>query len=490
MLLLLSTSEKIARDSLPEAVSAALATISTDTGALAPGHRDFARYDTPGLCGAAAQRAYAVARGTLAVQAIVDTLHDARTDTAGIAVTAAVVRRCLARFTVSDTVADDYQLLFMGAILSHEETLAQSILARMVSHERSIDAQVSDKIAALTYYLSLDDQMNSSGLSRPPFLQVAQIVAHDLERTGSVETKLQVAFLYLQYWSALDSLPAVRAAAETLLAEYRQGPAAHMQAQRGPRYAAYRALMRAAFFLQPDSMPAVAQRAIRDSVQLPFFTEWSNAATLSPEQVMQKLSPVASSWTQSQSQAGLIPVVHGVRWYSAPGVPAADTVFPAPGRVSAFIAGGGARVAARIRQWRSRYDSQQLAITVFNVSDDTAAYWWNGDDDVIDGPLTISVRGDRARWYYQEYERLAVNVALETRRVQFKAWPFDRKTVVSPQPNLAQFIDVTSGPPLPGTMILADRTGHIIWFGNLIDESAAFERLLAWTITHTEETRQ
>ena len=37
-----------------DSLSARLATITTDTGAFAPGHRDFARYDNPGLCRAAA----------------------------------------------------------------------------------------------------------------------------------------------------------------------------------------------------------------------------------------------------------------------------------------------------------------------------------------------------------------------------------------------------------------------------------------------------
>jgi hypothetical protein len=378
-------------------------------------------------------------------------------------------------------------MLGVGGVLQ-DDSRARSVLARIVSHDNTPQAQAADKLSALTTYLGLDDK-SKPGLARPPRVQAAHALADDLRGTGTIETRLQVDSLYLAYWSAVDSLPALRAAAETLLATYQHGPAARVQAHRYPRYVAYRALMRVAFFSKPDSAAAVVRRAMRDSLDLFSFSSWTNAASLSEGQVTKHLSPMQITWPQFQT--GQAPVVYAARSYPAAGRASGEPVFPVPGKVSLFIAGGGAHVAAIIRKWRARYDPQQLAITVFDVTDDTAAYWWQGNDEnLIDGPLSVSARGDRARWYYREYEHLPVDVALEVRQVQFGAWPFDRKTVASPQPLVAQFFDVAHEHPRPGTALLADRTGKLVWIGNPRDESAAFDRLLAWTISHTEDARR
>src|SRR5579863_8208592 len=84
----------------PPVDMAQLATITTDTGAFAPGNRDFTRYDTPGLCLVAAVIVQAYSQRTLA--ATIQASNNYWTDTVGAGETATVARACGVRFTLAN----------------------------------------------------------------------------------------------------------------------------------------------------------------------------------------------------------------------------------------------------------------------------------------------------------------------------------------------------------------------------------------------------
>src|ERR1035437_7796607 len=87
--------------------SARLATITTDTGAFAPGHRDFSRYDTPGLCLAAAKWTRHVLHRTLEAHDSLFLLRETpERDILGSGGTAAIAQTCATHLQGTDTTTD------------------------------------------------------------------------------------------------------------------------------------------------------------------------------------------------------------------------------------------------------------------------------------------------------------------------------------------------------------------------------------------------
>lgn len=480
------------RDTVPDtALPATLATISTDTGALAPGHRDFAHYDAPGLCLAAAKVTYDLARRNLEDQLSMDTTRDARHDTVGIAAARAIRQQCFSRAGVVDTFSQDNVLRFRVALLLRDDDLALKALERLEAQEKAAKVRTNMQLAALVYLLGTDYEIEP-GLSRPPLLKAAQTVAQKLLRDGSLETKFTVYTRYLDYWDRADSLPQLQAVADTLLSLYHYLPDS-VRHQPWPWRQAYTALMRVAFFTHSDSMAAIAARAQRDSI---FWRDDLNIATVSRDSAIDLLSPIGKDWNVKHRTKGR--TIHAVHWYpfampggsSNTGSPVAsravsDTVLPAPGTISLLIAGGGPRIAAVTRKWRASYTAQQLAITVYDIADDTAA-WWTvnvvGQYEVMmSGPLTVAERGEKARWYYQDYEHLPVDVALGLRHTRFRPFPLDQRRDITGTL-------ITSEGVASGSISLTDRTGKVIWSGMVNALPIWFDRLLTWAVTQDIQT--
>lgn len=490
-------------------VPMALATISTDTGALAPGHQDFSRYDKPGLCLAAAIGTYDASRRSLEVRVAIDTARDARFDTVGTAAAKAVLRHCLNRAGIVDTFPQDNALRLTVAVLSHDDAGALTALSRVTAQEPTAEGRWALQLSALKMFLGVDDD-SVPGLLRPVLWTAAQTVAQALRQQGSPSTQIAVRATYLDYWERVDSLPAIRQAAESLLAFCHHMPREIVPD--GFERMAYGALMQVALFTQPDSMVAIAQQAQRDSIKVSFMvgfgqSQTTNLASLPMHRVIDWLSPIGKAWDPAQRRAP--PIFHAVRWYPPPssrgassrgapsrGAPSrgttshgtaespaaaaavADTVLPAPGVTSLMIAGGTAKIAALVRKWRASFTPQQLAITVYDVADDTAAFWTvyvpGQYELMMSGPFTVAARGDKARWFYQDYEHLPVSVALALRHVQFPAWPNDVRT--------DDHGPVVRPPVDPGMMRLTDRKGNVVWSGVIGRAPMWFDRLLAWTI--------
>lgn len=470
------------------AQSPALSTITTDTGAFAPGHRDFARYTTPRFCLAATLTARDVARRGLETQAILDTLDDVQQDTFGLAATTAVARACGARFTIANAAPSELPTLFAMALLLHNDTLAQQVLARQVALA-PVAKRDSLQLGALAAFLGIDHLPQP----RPALLTAAHALSEVLARDSSALDRLQLQQLLLIYWETRDNLSAIRDAAAALLEIIQQTPAGVLpqtvisRSQRN----AFSALMGIAFLTQPDSMLPLATRVQQTTTPVLKNFRLVPANQLSVPQVLDALSPVGANWNSRQRH--VMPRLQANAWYPA----GADTLQPAPETVTLFVHGGNAAVANRVRRWIARYGPRGFRVTIVESIDDTAARWWvPGDYDLVNGPLTFTQRAARAKWYYLDYEHLPVTVAVQEKHVQFPAWPNDKRIVVTPSP-FQQLLKESEGESEIGNAVLVARDGTILYTGNILTpgikgelKTIHLDRLFAWAVAQGKGTPQ
>ena len=128
--------------------------ITTDTGALAPGHRDFSRYTTLPLCYAAVRTTQSALQRTLALHAEAVALQRTpERDTLPVGV-AATARTCIARFSMRSAAPEDIPLLFMLALVAQQDSLASALLARQLASATTDSARLSAASTAIDTYLA------------------------------------------------------------------------------------------------------------------------------------------------------------------------------------------------------------------------------------------------------------------------------------------------------------------------------------------------
>ncbi|HXC24488.1 MAG TPA: hypothetical protein VNU46_01135 [Gemmatimonadaceae bacterium] len=134
-----------------------LATVTTDTGEWAPGHRDWTRYTDPLLCLEAARLTREVLRGGLAVRAGYDTLQympEQDTLPAAVAVTA---RACGTRFfKIAGTAESSLPVLFELALLARNDSLAHAVVARRIALTRTDTARWQVMLWAIGGYVGAE----------------------------------------------------------------------------------------------------------------------------------------------------------------------------------------------------------------------------------------------------------------------------------------------------------------------------------------------
>jgi hypothetical protein len=457
-----------------------LATITTDTGAFAPGHRDFSHYDTPGLCWAAASITYANARRSLEVQAQLDTMQNLEHDTIGLAATTSVVQRCANRFFASDTAAADLPALFSMARLIRNDSLALRILGKQIAHAPTASAKLALRLDALTAFLGVT--LNRRQSPKPPLMTAARSVIATLEHDTSFTVRLLTQERILRYWESRDSLPAIAKEATTLLTMLRQAPPKTFE-DRNLRYTqfdAYSDLMTIALFTNPDSIKPLAIQAVRDSLYVPIPQRGLVPSyRYSLSEIIGYLVPSGRAWDPEWRKP--MPALQAAFWYPK-GV---DTLQPVSGKVTLFVVGGGAPIASRIRHLLRQYGTQGFRVTMVESTDDTAAYW-RVPKLGVDGPMTPEKRAAFAWWYYHEYEHLPVSLGVQLQHVRFPPWPLERAVV-----SQSSFTDLLQdhgacGDPRPGCAILASRNGMVLWSGDMSQVRPGLpwilDRLIGWAL--------
>ena len=262
------------------ALPAALAGISTDTGAFAPGHQDFARYTTPLECADAAALASRVARSKVSVIKTLDTLQDATGDTIGLDQVRRVAQTCGARFTLENTPPIYFAALLTVAVAAQNEPAAQAIFTRMTG-TLSSTARVQLAATILDDLLGGDTTagvgFNPAHAVLPklhelytPQRSLATFLMGVIDQQGSLVDRVQLQDRLRKYWILRRDMPQVLRQSEQVLAAARQLPHNTLvypntpQSIYQPVWMLYHDLLRYAFYHWPDSLPAITRRAQQD----------------------------------------------------------------------------------------------------------------------------------------------------------------------------------------------------------------------------------
>lgn len=421
----------------PQWLQGQRATISTDTGALAPGHRDFARYDTPALCLAAVQTTRTALQRTLAAQATVAVLQRTpERDTLPTGVVA-VARLCSARFSMQRSSVQELPLLFELALFAQQDSIAHAILIRQLAAVSTDSARTRLLQTALDTYLA----------AAPARVAAAESLIGRVDAPGhsadGARLWLQLHDYLLAFWrQRLDEVP-LQQEAEQIIGFVHAGRAAVLPASawRTPLMDAYQALMTLAYVAHPDApdtgMLAVAQRAKDDLGRIPLDTVVLHGAkqlhppriirvgrdtvqllgemwqAMSLQQVMERLRPDGSLTLSDSSRHQ--PPIQAAFWFPV----GPDTLRPLPGVVSLeydIPAGcltdyemplwGQEACAApmvQLQQWQQAYGVAGLRITVVSALHGHALY---------SGPESPAEEAHAIAWYVRDYWHLPVTVAV------------------------------------------------------------------------------
>lgn len=428
-----------------------LATITTDTGAFAPGRRDFSRYDNPWLCLMAAVATKQLAARTLDAQILRDTLP---LDTVGLAPAASIARACGAKFS-SDTATGMNQLgLLQLAMFEQNDQLAVAVLNRLATGANR-DRYLKNEVAL---FLSL----GRLGAAR-------KVVAH-VDALGPSAATIQEGLhdLLRHYGSQEQDTLQVRHEAERVIANglKRQNVAAdHWDVSVG-----YEDLMALAAQYGTDAnVKTVAERAHRDlgqfrledqtecraQPQLWMCADW---ASMSIDSVIRHLAP---GWYTGIHYGGRkAPPLHADTWIPAPGHQLSDTIIPAPGKITLICTAGqindypgvyersnynrkfylaiAGRQASDIRKWVTLYGSSGLVVTL--VHPNTGSVEVGHDDNFWELFLDTSSVVGFWHWYDQVFHQLPIPIAIQN--VVTTAWlpePDGRRLTDQP-PQIANYM--------------------------------------------------
>jgi hypothetical protein len=417
--------------------SARLATITTDTGAFAPGEQDFTRYDTPALCLVAARHLHDLAQRSLAVKLARQAHHDV--DTMGAGRTAVVVRRCGAHFTLAGATPADLSVLFDLALFEQDDTLAQAVVAREVAQaatpaqRHAIWARAyrdygwHDRLAAAAALLAQVDALGASARSLQMRLHFSHLfVAKDLDDTVGVRQEIaRVLALVQAARDPQDDPTALGVAIKTLELQM--------------------AINALAF---PDSLPVIATQASKilsrwtgEDQNCPADMRWCGTSwgTLTQQQMLDTLAPAWTAFRWKPANAR-VPRLQADFWFPPPGRASSDMVWPVPGKVNLICLGaqvtgdddknfgtgigstGGSDFvtnfvqAIHIRHWLARYGAAGLEVTIVHRMQGAPG---KGVTDWQNGVWT-QPSADGARWWQwaeQVYNQLPVTVAVQVQHL-------------------------------------------------------------------------
>jgi hypothetical protein len=239
-----------------------LATVTTDTGDLAPGHRDFGRYTTPTWCLLAVQQDQATRQNPLVTQAALDTLDPvsrSRLEDTLFAGVARTARACAAQFPVAKTGPNELSALYMVAVVARDDALTDAVLRQLLTLaptdavrldllvwaiEQEITAQPARVAAADSLMAQLDTRGVEAVVAR---LQARRQLLAVARRAFDRARMQQEAEQIITLGNTLSPPPFAQS--DTVLMAYVE---------------AYRTLMALALVDHPDSMPSLARRIQQD----------------------------------------------------------------------------------------------------------------------------------------------------------------------------------------------------------------------------------
>ena len=387
---------------------------------MAPGHRDFTDYTTPGLCLGAVMTTRAVLRNSLAAIVSYDTLrrHPLRDTLPAGAVQ--IARACSAKFTLENTNAKEWGFLFNLAVLEGNDSLAKAVLARRLAGASSGAARDTLVLQALQVYLNVPcEGMERGEPARPELADplVASLDAPDVD----LATQLRAHMLMLEFAQQTNDQQRLHrevAHLATLAQQAHERGATQAVASRDLS-AAYQMLMRMAFFQSADSMQSVAQQAQRTLRQLPNVPDvcsgWPDQCRTASVETIE--ATLKQGIYGGDDPAGTpAETVHETFWFPKGGVK--DTIAPIPGHVTllwhlaypCFLDEGWLLWfnscqlnVDELRRWINAYTPRGLAVVILQ-----AEY----GHSMLSGVESPAQEAERIRWYFQDYQQLPVTVAV------------------------------------------------------------------------------
>lgn len=488
------------------ATPAQLASITTDTGAFTPGHRDFARYTTPLECVAAVAGESRAARSTVAVLTTLDTLQDASADTIGLDRVRRVARACGARFTLANTPPTDVPILLSLAVAAQNETAAQAIFTRLTG---ALPPAARVHAAAQL----VDDLLGGDTTSAGGFIPAGQVPLREhelytpdrplvtflldlIDQQGSPLDHVQLADRLRQYWILRGDTAAVRRQSERVLALARQLPPGTLvnpgsvQNQAQPVWRIYHDRLRDALYHTPDSvraldsLHAIARRAQQDLGAWQTY-RWSTRGipeeravidfrTLSVEATLDTLLPERARWRATARKR--LPALQADVWFGPTHATLVHPVQPVPGQVTFIMVsdvstGMGPQQAPLVRRMLAEYGTRGLAVTVMTRTEGWIDY---GDYLPALEPLTPAAEAEELRSYYQDYEGLPVTVGVQRHHVTKRPPPDGRLVQTDTVHPFPPYCDKDEQAWDAGFFcaLLVGRDGTVLWQGNMLATDA------------------
>lgn len=235
--------------------------VTTDTGALAPGHRDFSRYHTPALCAAAVSSELQASRRTLAAQAAARVPRNPVHDTLPITVMA-VARRCVAQFSLRTTSVQDLPSLFALFLTAGEDALADTIVAQRLMRASTDSQRTKVFVAALNGYLAATPARIDA--ARALITRAAQ--TDNPGETAQLWLQLQIALL--NFWAlARPDAPERAQFADSILSFVHAGRATGVAGgeQQSAVGDAYRALMSITYLKHANAPDSAVLRLVQQA---------------------------------------------------------------------------------------------------------------------------------------------------------------------------------------------------------------------------------
>ncbi len=400
-----------------------LTTITTDTGAFAPGRIDFSRYTTPAECLAAGENARDIAERSIAAQALNAVAPAGTEQTDGDVVMTTIAKACGTKFTLATTKANELQSLFELAISMQDDSLAAAVM----------NLRLTNLVTGTTRAGLISEMMGAYLSARPARVKpVEKFVTSGVLGT-SADEQLQTMMIWgqlLRHAALSFDRAHMRMYAEQMLTVGHQITDVHsLQTAIFPIRYAYSQLAAIAFIDHPDSLPAIAQRAKADlsripvvapSMSDPYPTDYKQ---MTVDSIMGILSPVGLAQRQVTQGAPIAPL-DATYWFPQPIKPGKVTLILSfavwwanvrdvrSGRgeiwrtdcldkTYAFLFVCG-EPAAWIRQWTQKYGSQ-LAIAVVTRTQGSA---------LNSLALSPQQEAERYNWYFREHLKLPITVAV------------------------------------------------------------------------------
>lgn len=467
----------------------AIAGISTDTGDLAPRTGTAIHYNTTQLCLAATENVAASARRDVAGQLLTFHLRLSPLQDTLPARAIEVARGCLAQLQSSVPPNGEWINVITLALMAGQDTTAHRVADRWIASATSPAARDSVLVALMDSYLTAEP-------ARP--LDAEALVGRVAQGgAAGTRTRLTLYTRLIRFWSDVFDTGKMRTWADRTVALLDTVSPAQARGARVAGAQAYMTLTELAYILYPDSVPAIVQRAQRDWRRVPIDTSEHfpiDPASASLEQVTQLLSPSflngakpgqnypplnADFWFPTRltsSHEGFTLVVSTVAMWG--GMP---PMYAGRGCLEGFLAlpDNAAQLCLplyeKIRHLADVYGRHGLRIVLLAPTQGYA---------VRSLPLPPEKEAERLRWYFLDYLKLPVTVAVARSTMDhLPDGRIQRKQLCLNFPDIPNNDTSTIACKyLSIPMVLLDRDDKLLYAG---DADPAFDAILDRAVNNT-----